>query len=524
MAKRAVILVVLDGWGIGREDESNAIYGANPKNLNYIRLHYPAGALQASGIAVGLPWGEPGSSEVGHMTLGAGRVLYQDYPRISLAVRDGSFFKNEVLLRALEHARTNGTKINFVGLLSGGSEHSALEHLEALVKMAEDNGVRFALHLFTDGIDSPPRGAPRLLSGLPPGTVGSISGRQFAMDKDGHWEKTKRCYEVMIGSAGSGVVPADATTILNTAYQRGLTDEFINPSLLREELKIGDGDSLVFFNFREDGIRQLAEMFVDKEAGGKMDLAAGVLETSEHPIPENLHLASFTNYGQRFDIPVAFPQEKILKPLGRVMAEAGKTQLRIAETQKYAHVTYFFNGMDEAPLQNEYRVIIPSREEAQIDKYPEMRIREVGARVLAAINEGVYDFILVNFANADVMAHTGNVDAVQKAVAAVDEQVGLLLGAVLESGSALVLVSDHGNAETVLDIRTGIVETAHNTSPVPIYLVAGDYKREKTDHQAREIERVSTGTLADVAPTILELAGVLKPAEMTGTSLLRFLQ
>ncbi len=524
MAKRTVILLVLDGWGIGRKDESNAIYQANPKNFNYIRSNYLAGSLQAAGIAVGLPWNEPGSSEVGHMTLGAGRILYQDYPRISLAIRDNSFFKNMELLEAVAHARRNGTKVNLVGLLGEGSEHSAFEHLEALIKMMADEGVPYALHLFTDGVDSSSQGAVRLLGRLPQDKIGSLSGRHFAMDKDFHWENTRTCYNALTGSASLTVVADNVPAFLHSLYEKGLTDEFITPLVLNEQLKIGKGDGVIFFNFREDGIRQIVEMFTDEEAGGRPDPAAGVLEAKKHAIPEDLYLTTFTDYGRKFRLPVAFPQEKAVNPLGRVLSEAGKLQLRVAETQKYAHVTYFFNGMDESPMQNEYRVVIPSRTEAQIDNYPEMRVREVNARVLTALNEGIYDFILVNFANADVLAHVGNTEATQKAIGIIDEQLGLLLQAVLTANAVLVITSDHGNAEVVLDVRTGRVETEHNTSPVPVYVVANGYERQKTDRYADEIEKVSVGALSDVAPTILELMGVPKPAEMTGISLLRFLR
>ncbi|MDD5710844.1 MAG: 2,3-bisphosphoglycerate-independent phosphoglycerate mutase [Candidatus Colwellbacteria bacterium] len=524
MTKRTVVLLVLDGWGIGRKDESNAIYMAAPKNFNYIRSNYLAGSLQAAGIAVGLPWNESGSSEVGHMTLGAGRVLYQDYPRISLAIRDGSFFKNMELQEAVSHALRNKTKVNLVGLLGEGSEHSSFEHLEALIKMMSDEDIPYALHLFTDGIDSPPQSAVRLLGRLPQEKIGSLSGRLFAMDKDFHWDKTKACYDAMVGAVPPTTAAHNLSALLQSLYGRGLNDTFISPLVLNEGLKISAGDAVVFFNFREDGIRQIVEMFADEEAGGKPDPAAGIFEAKKHVVPEDLYLTSFTDYGARFHMPVAFPQEKAINPLGRVLANAGKLQLRVAETQKYAHITYFFNGMDELPMQNEYRVVIPSRTEAQIDNYPEMRVKEVGARVLAAINERVYDFILVNFANADVMAHVGNTDATQKAIIAIDEQLGLLMNAVLNTDAVLIITSDHGNAEVVLNRRTGRVETEHNSSPVPICVVANGYERQKPEHYADEIEKTSIGALSDVAPTVLELMGISKPAEMTGVSLLRFLR
>lgn len=512
MRKRTFILLVLDGWGVGRKDSFNPIYKADPQNIRHIRLNYPAGTLQASGIAVGLPWNEPGSSEVGHMTLGAGKVMYQDYPRISLAVRDKTFFKNEELLRTIEHAKVNKAKVNLIGLISEGSGHSVFEHLEALIELMNNEGSDFALHLFTDGVNGSLKSAGRFINRLPQEKIGSIAGRHFGMDSDLHWDRTKRAYEVMTGITKQADLTSNIASFIESLYEKGLTDEFINPTLINEKLKIGEGDGVIFFNFQEASMRQITEMFVNKEAD------------EGHLIPENLRLTTFTNYGDQFDIPIAFPADKVVEPLGKVISDTGRIQLRLAETQKYAHVTYFFNGMNEAPYKNEYRVVIPSREEAKIDQYPEMRVREVGGRVLSAISEGIYDFILVNFANADMMAHVGNVDATIKAVAHIDEQVGLIMKAVLDTESVLVITSDHGNAEVMLDVRTGLVETGHNISPVPLYVVANGYERQKTDAQADEIEKVNTGVLSDVAPTILELMGIPKPEEMTGMSLLKLLR
>jgi len=524
MRKQTLVLLILDGWGVGKKDASNSIYKAEPKNLNHIRLNYPAGTLQASGIAVGLPWNEPGSSEVGHLTLGAGKVLYQDYPRISLAIKDKTFFENEELMRAINHAKENGAKVNLVGLLSAGSDHSSLEHLQALIELMQQKQMGFALHLFTDGINSAPKGALNLINKVPQEKIASLSGRHFAMDRDLHWDRTKRAYEAMVGVSKNILGENTIPTLLESFYERGLTDEFINPTLISDELKIKDGDSVVFFNFREDNMRQITEMFIDEEAGGRANPAMGIVEAQKHLIPKDLHLVTFTNYGDRFNLPIAFPADNVEMPLGKVLADAGKVQLRLTESQKYAHVTYFFNGMHEMPYKNEYRVVVPSREEAKITEHPEMRVREVGSRALTAINEGVYDFILINFANADVMAHMGDFEATIKAINYIDEQVGLLMRAVLSSGSVMVITSDHGNADKMLDIRTGMAETGHNISPVPIYVVAGGYERPKSEAQADEIEKINTGVISDVAPTVLELMGIPKPSEMTGIGLFNYLR
>ncbi len=524
MAKRALVLLILDGWGIGKKDNSNPIYKAQPANLNHIRLNYPAGTLQAAGIAVGLPWNEPGSSEVGHMTLGAGKVLYQDYPRISLAIRDGSFFRNKELLGAINSAKNRKTKVNLVGLVGESSNDSSFEHLEALVQMVEDEGAGYALHLFTDGKDSSPRGANQFLYRLSQDHIASLSGRFFAMDKDFHWERTKRCYDALVGLSQPPTQSLDIPTLLSTSYQRDLTDEFIPPTLLREDLAIKEGDSVIFFNFQEDGVRQITEMLVNPQAGGAPDAVTGIKELATHSIPENLHLVTLTDYGRKFNLPVVFSQERVINPLGKVLADAGKVQLRIGETEKYAHLTYFFDGMDELLFPNEYRVFIPSQESARVVEHPEMRARDIVIRTITALNEGIYDFILINLANPDAVAHAGNFDVALKTITFVDEQIGLLLKAVLSSGGILVVTSDHGNVEVMMDIRTGLVDTRHNTSSVPIYVVAEGYQRQKTEAQAEEIEKINTGVLSDVAPTILELMGVAQPAEMSGMSLLKLLR
>src|SRR3990167_7003574 len=567
MRKEPTVLVVLDGWGIGKEDASNPISAAKPKNINYIKRTYPYGALQASGIAVGLPWGENGDSEVGHMTLGAGKVLYQDYPRISLKIKDGSFFKNDELLGALKNAKDKNSRVHLIGLIGRSNIHSSIEHLNALIELTRKENIEKIMHIFTDGRDSPAKSASDIVSDLPGVQIASISGRFFAMDKDLHWERTKRTYDALVGndeyvrdvgvvrnvgneenvgdvrnkenvgnvgdvgnehfqqakrSNGSNISNSpnnsdnsnnsNISDFFRNVYANGSTDEFIEPVLINPEQNIKDSDSVIFFNYQGEGMRQLAEMFSNPDTGGK------------HTIPQNLHIVTFTKYSDKLNFRVAFPADKVLIPLGKVLSDNGLVQLRIAETEKYAHVTYFFNGLVEPPFKNEYRVLIPSKNIARHDQSPEMMASEITTRAVSAISEGVYDFILINYANADMIGHTGNFDAAISAIRHLDEQIGTLTRAILDENGTLIITADHGNVENMLDRRTGLPETTHNPSPVPIYIIRNGYEREKSDEYVSQQEDTNVGVLSDVAPTILELMGIQKPEEMTGISLLRNLR
>ena len=507
-------MVILDGWGVGQPNSSNPIFTAKPPTIEYIKHNYPAGTFQASGIAVGLPWGENGDSEVGHLTLGAGKVLYQHLPRISLEIRNQTFFKNKPLLDAFAHAKQNNSSVNFVGLIGEGNIHSSFEHLKALIHLAKEQNVsNINFHLFTDGVDGPPKSAMRFIEQLPQERIASISGRYFAMDRDLHWEKTEDVYNVMtgIGPSRNASGNPDIQEFLNKFYKLKLTDEFIEPTLIRQELAVGENDSIIFFNFREDSMRQITEMFINPNAG------------KEHQIPKNLYITTFTQYSKEFSLPVAFPSEVVTHPLGRVLSDAGKVQLRIAETLRYAHVTYFFNGFREEPFENEYRVIIPSRNDVHPDEHPQMVARQVTTRALSAINEGIYDFVLINYANTDVIGHTGNIDAATEAIKFVDAQIKILMDAILVNNGILVITSDHGNVELMINPQTGIRETTHNRNPVPLYVVTRGYERVKNDTAVREIERINTGVLSDIAPIVLNLMGIPKPKEMTGINLLQSL-
>lgn len=505
MVKKTLVMVVMDGWGIGREDGSNPIHVAGIPNLDYIKHHYLTGNLQASSISVGLPWGEEGNSEVGHLTLGSGRVSYQHYPRISLAIRDGSFFTNPVLNAAVTHIKETGGNLNLVGLLTEANVHASLEHLEALLKFVKENNLteKTYLHLFTDGVDGPPKGAGSLLKHLEGFKIGSLCGRFYAMDKE-RADRVKVAHDVLIGQAKPSEFHTASEAVANY-YERKYNDEYIDPLLLDPQGIIKEGDSAIFFNFREDRMKLLMESFMEK------------------PI-NNLYISTFANYSDKFPFPVAFPQQKILNPLGKILADNGLSQLRIAETEKYAHITLFFNGLREQPFDGEYRVLIPSQNLVSHDQAPEMRAKEITERALSAIDEGVYDFILINYANGDLVAHTGNFDAALTAIKTVDDQIGILMKKVLEKDDILLITADHGNVERMLDPRTGLPETKHDPSPVPIYVVGKNFERLKDNFAATKAEKEGVGVLSDVAPTVLELMGVPQPPEMTGVSLLRLLR
>ncbi len=516
--KRTVALIILDGYGIGRPDNTNPIHAARPAMMNYFKKNFLSGALEASGISVGLPWNEEGNSEVGHITLGAGQIIYQHYPRISLTVRNENFFKNKKLKKVFETARASGGGAHLIGALSSGNVHASLEHLEALLEMARREKIdQVYLHLITDGRDSPPKSALDLIKKIEGvmkekgvGAIASLAGRYYAMDRDDHYDRTELAYHAIIGENPTEISPADWIT---RNYAEGLTDEYIKPVNLNPQSHVKDGDALIFFNFREDSIRQLAKSFIAKH----FDRFATVRFA-------NLSAVTFTHYGPGLDAAVAFPVEEVRNPLGKVIADAGLIQLRIAETEKYAHVTYFFNDLHEAAFPNEYRILIPSQNLARHDEHPEMRAREIADRIIQAFSEGGSDFILANFANPDVIAHTGNFEAAIAAINAVDAELRRIYEAAAKLGAVLVITSDHGNIEVMADPLTGRVETKHNTGPVPIHIVGQGFVSLKSARDLAEIENTTAGVLSDVAPTILKIMSLPVPAEMTGVSLLKRLR
>jgi 2,3-bisphosphoglycerate-independent phosphoglycerate mutase len=524
--KKVCVLIVLDGWGIGPHDDSNPIYRAKTPTVNYFKKNYPMMSLQAAGIAVGLPWGEPGNSEVGHLTLGTGRIIYQHYPRISLAVRNGEFFKNLALNDAFDYAQKTGGAVHILGLLSSGNVHSSYEHLQALIQIASlKKPTNLYFHLFTDGRDSPPQSGrglvQKFLTDLKKAGVGqlaSLSGRYYALDRSQKWQNTKQIYDLI--TKGVARTENDVNKIFDTYYGRKLSDAYIEPTIISDPQKpqelpiIKDGDSLIFFDFREDSIRQIVEPFV-------LD---NFSEFECLPF-KNLKVTTMTEYDPNFKVAVAFRLEKITQSLTAVLNEKNLKQLKIAETEKYYHLTFFFNGLTDKVFSNEFRILIPSKETPRFDEAPEMRAPEITERLIAALKEDTYDFIAVNYANPDTLAHTGNYDAVLKGIEIVDRELGQVYKIVEKVGATLIVTADHGNAEKLYDTTSGERETSHNIYPVPFYLIDEKFKlkKERNEEEIYRLEQTTDGVICDVAPTILELMDIPAPAEMTGKSLIKYL-
>ena len=507
MAKKTTVLIVLDGWGIGRNSESNPIYVVKPPVFEWLRNNYPMTSLQASGIAIGLPWGEVGNSEVGHLTLGAGKVLYQYYPKIMMAIRDGTFFQNPVLKAACAHAREHNAAINFLGLLTKANVHASLDHLKALIKMAQAERVpKINLHLFADGKDSPLHTVESFLGELPREYLASLIGRYYAMDRNGTWRLTETAYDTVTGQAGR--IVDDPAPIIKATYQESGTEEYLPPMRFGEDKKIQDGDAVIFFNYREDSIRQLASSFILKDFDKFPTLKF-----------QNLYVATMSHYDDAFNIPVIYPADIVENPIGKVISDLGMAQLRLAETYKYAHVTYFFNGLREPPFKGEYRTLVPSNSSLHPEEHPEMMAGAITDRLLEAIQNKTFDFILVNYANPDTIGHTADYNAALAAVRVIDREIGRILKVAINPDTTLAITSDHGHIEEMVSPVTGLPESQHASNPVPLYFIADQYRGRKFIN-ADTLEVETLGSLADVAPTLLEAMGIEKPAEMTGRSLL----
>ncbi len=507
--KKPVTLIILDGWGIEENCDNNVACLARTPRLDSLFEHYSSTRLGASGLDVGLPEGQMGNSEVGHMNIGSGRIVYQELTRISKCIATGEFFENPRLLAAVRGAKESAGGLHLMGLLSDGGVHSHITHLYALVELARREGLdRVFIHAFLDGRDTPPQSGADYLSELEEklreigiGKVATITGRYYAMDRDNRWKRVERAWRAM--TLGEGVFVSSSQEAIQKAYQAGQTDEFVEPRVIMEGEKpvatVNDGDSVIFFNFRTDRAREITRAFNDEHFRG-------------FDRPRKPELASYvcmTEYDETFGLPVAFPSDSHEKILGEIVSSAGLNQLRIAETEKYAHVTFFFNGGNEVPFPGEDRVLIPSpREVATYDQKPAMSAPEVTDRVVDCVEKGVYDLIILNYANPDMVGHTGIVEAAISAMETVDECVGRVVDAVLEAGGLLLITSDHGNCEKMADEKGG-PHTAHTSNPVPLVLV---------DPERRDV-KLRPGILADIAPTILELMDLEKPAEMTGISL-----
>jgi 2,3-bisphosphoglycerate-independent phosphoglycerate mutase len=508
--KKPLALVILDGWGQTDCTPTNAVCQAETPVLDRLFANYPATTLGASGGDVGLPDGQMGNSEVGHLNIGAGRIIYQDLTRISKSIEDGDFFDNTVLLEAMETVRRKGSKLHLLGLLSNGGVHSHNRHLYALVAMAHKHGVEdICIHAFMDGRDTPPKSGAGYLKELEEelqtigaGRIATVTGRYFAMDRDNRWDRVEKAWKAIVN--GTGELLKSSAEAIASAYTAGQTDEFIEPRIIsREDAvsgNISDGDGIIFFNFRADRAREMTRALIDPAFDGfKRDRS-----------PKLSSFVCLTEYDETFGLPVAYPSESYPEILGEVISNAGMTQLRIAETEKYAHVTFFFNGGVEEPFAGERRLLIPSpKEVATYDQKPEMSAWEVTDAVIREIENGEHDVIILNFANPDMVGHTGILAAAIKAMETVDCCLGRVVESILGAGGRLLITADHGNCEKMVDDR-GEPHTAHTDDPVALLLVDD----ERPDAKLRP------GILADLAPTMLELLGLEQPTAMTGTSLL----
>ncbi|RMG92213.1 MAG: 2,3-bisphosphoglycerate-independent phosphoglycerate mutase [Chloroflexi bacterium] len=506
--KKPVALIILDGWGIREMEEGNAVVQAKTPNYDRWLRQYERAILDASGEAVGLPDGQMGNSEVGHLNLGAGRVVYQDITRIDKSIREGTFFQNEVLVQAMSRARVQGGKVHLIGLMGPGGVHSHSRHLYALLKLAEQQGVEPIVHVITDGRDTPPRSGLQYVMELEaylndhPGVIASVCGRYYTMDRDKRWSRTELGYRVIVYHEGyEGRTAVSASEALRQSYAEDVTDEFVKPVAIDangRSVTVTPGDTLIFYNFRADRMRQIVSAFALPDFDG----------FAREPIP-NLTIVTMTEYEKNFPVQVVFPEQEITNPLAEVLSQAGLRQFHAAETEKYAHVTYFFNGGRETPFAGESRHLEPSPKVATYDLKPEMSAYELTEAVLARLQEYDDDFILVNYANPDMVGHTGVLEAAIRAVEAVDECAGRLVDAIVAKGGVALVTADHGNCEIMVDLKTGNPHTYHTTQPVSFFVIGKAYYHLRP-----------RGILADVAPTVLSLLGVAQPAEMTGHSLI----
>ena len=508
MVKKPVMLMILDGWGVGKNYKGNTISLADTPNYDKILKTYPNTQLKASGMAVGLPEGQMGNSEVGHLNIGAGRVIYQDFTRINKSIEDKDFFENKAILKTIENAKEKNTSIHVIGLVSPGGVHSHEEHLYALLEMFKKHGLnKVYIHAFLDGRDVSPTSGIKSLEKLEEkaeeigvGKIATVSGRYYAMDRDKRWDRTKKAYDAM--TIGVGNEESSAVDAVAKSYKEKVTDEFVVPTVIKENNKpvatVENNDSIIFFNFRPDRARQITRAFVDEDFEGF---------SREKKV--NTVFMTMTQYDDTIEnVTIAFKPVFAKNTLGEYLSGLGYNQLRIAETEKYAHVTFFFNGGIEKPYENEDRVLIPSPKVATYDLKPEMSAYDVKKEVIKRLEMDKYDLIILNFANPDMVGHTGDIDAAVKAVETVDECLGEIVDEVLKRDGKMFITADHGNAEELIDEEDGSPITAHTTNKVPcIILGEGNVKLKK-------------GILADISPTLLHMLNLDVPKEMTGKSLI----
>lgn len=510
MSKKPVMLMILDGFGLAEKSEGNAVSLAKKPNFDRLVKEYPHTQLQASGMSVGLPEGQMGNSEVGHLNIGSGRIVYQELTRITKAIEDGEIFENEAILKAMKNAKENNTSLHLLGLLSNGGVHSHIDHLKGLLKFAKKEGLqKVYVHAFMDGRDVPPSSGKEFIveienamKEIGVGQIATISGRYYAMDRDNRWERVQLAYNAMV--LGEGEKASSAVEAIEKSYADNKTDEFVLPCVIEEDghptSTIKNGDSVIFFNFRPDRAREITRAINDKTFDGFKR------ETL------NLVFTTMTQYDKTLEgVEVAFKPQTLVNTLGEYVASKGLNQLRIAETEKYAHVTFFFNGGVEKENEGEDRALIPSPKVATYDLKPEMSCYEVTDELLNRLDSDKYDMVILNFANPDMVGHTGVVEAAVKAIESVDECLGKIVDKVLEKDGTVFITADHGNAETMIDFSTGNPYTAHTTVPVPFVWVSNHI----------DGRTLKEGKLADIAPTMLNTMGLEAPAEMTGECLIQ---
>jgi 2,3-bisphosphoglycerate-independent phosphoglycerate mutase len=527
---KPLVLIILDGWGYRAETKANAIALARKPNYDRLLREYPNTLIHTSGPFVGLPEGQMGNSEVGHLNMGAGRIVHMDITRIDLMIRNGEFFSHPVLVEAMKNARLNGRKLHLFGLVSDGGVHSRQEHLYALLKMAKQQGVeRVFVHAFMDGRDTLPTNGAGYLEQLQQkmreynsGKIASVNGRYYAMDRDRRWERIAKAYSAMVEGKAEGGTCADAVQGMKESYNKGVTDEFVVPFVCTDGPAktslgtIGDDDSCICFNFRADRVREITRALCRNsglnEKGGRDLPGADDLDATiaRDGVPRNLKYVCMTRYDKNFSLPVVIPPETMTNLLANVMGGMNLRNLRVAETEKYAHVTYFFNGGVEQPFPGEDRVMIQSPKVATYDLKPEMSAAGIAEAVVKATNDGTFDVIIVNFANADMVGHSGKIEPTIKAVETVDGCLGEIEKAVRAKGGAMLVTADHGNAEMMVDPVTGGPHTAHTTNPVPFIVMAED---------AGQYSLKPNGSLRDISPTILGMLRINEPTEMTGVDL-----
>lgn len=504
---KKVLLMILDGWGHGKHDKADAIYNANPEYMKSLEATYPTSELRTSGEDVGLPDGQMGNSEVGHLNIGAGRIVYQDLVKINIACRDNSIIQNPEIVKAYTYAKEHGKQVHLMGLVSDGGVHSSLDHLFKLTEISKAYGIdKTFVHAFMDGRDTDPKSGKGFIEALEAhlgkttGKIATMIGRYYAMDRDKRWERVKEAYDLIVN--GVGAATTNMVEAVQSSYDAGVTDEFIKPVVQVDAAgkpvgSLQAGDVVIFFNFRNDRAKELTIVLTQKD----------MPEAGMKTLP--LHYCTMTPYDATFQgLHILFDKDNVTNTLGEIVSKAGKKQIRIAETEKYAHVTFFFSGGRELEFENESRILIPSPKVATYDLQPEMSAFGVKDAIVAELKKGEVDFVALNFANGDMVGHTGDISAIIKAVQAVDQCVKEVVTAARESGYTVLITADHGNADNAMN-EDGSPNTAHSLNPVPFVVVDND------------IKSVKNGVLADIAPTVLKLMGIPAPAEMTGTPLVQ---